>query len=157
MSLTYKDILEILKIIDASDCQELVLDVGDTKLVVRRKGNGPAPAPLLVPPAATSASPTEPELSAAAALPSSTITASALGTEVRAPMLGTFFRNPSPAEPAFVELGQIVTKGDPLCLVEVMKLYTTIDAPVSGVVAAIGADDAELVAHNQVLFVIEPS
>ena len=44
-----------------------------------------------------------------------------------------------------------------MILVEVMKLYTTIDAPVSGVVAAIGADDAELVAHNQVLFVIEPS
>jgi len=156
VSLTYKDITEILKIIDASDCQELVLEVGDTKLVVHRKGSSPPSPSLGATPAASSAPPEEPETSAAAPQ-ASAISASALGTEVRAPMVGTFFRKPSPTEPSFVEIGQFVRKGDPLCLIEIMKLYTTIDAPVSGKVAAIGADDEELVAHNQVLFVIEPS
>ena len=72
-------------------------------------------------------------------------------------MVGTFYRKPSPAEPVFVEEDQTVKQGDPLCLIEVMKLYTTIEAPIDGVVAAIGASDAELVAHDQVLFVIEPA
>ncbi|MDD9918418.1 MAG: acetyl-CoA carboxylase biotin carboxyl carrier protein, partial [Rhodospirillaceae bacterium] len=85
------------------------------------------------------------------------LTAGATGTEVRAPMVGTFYRKPSPADPVFVETGQAVKKGDPLCLIEVMKLYTTIEAPIGGTVKAIGANDAELVAHDQVLFVIEPA
>ena len=72
-------------------------------------------------------------------------------------MVGTFYRKPSPAEPVFVETGQAVKKGDSLCLIEVMKLYTTIEAPIDGTVKAIGANDAELVAHDQVLFVIEPA
>ena len=153
MSISYKDISEILKIIDASSCEELVLEVGDTKLVVQRHCNGSR---------TTSAPPTidttvpQPAESPSEA-PAAAIHASANGIEVRAPMVGTFYRKPSPAEPVFVEEDQTVKQGDPLCLIEVMKLYTTIEAPIDGVVAAIGASDAELVAHDQVLFVIEPA
>lgn len=157
MSLSYKEVAEILKIIDSSNCEELVLEVGDTKLVVQRNGGGaraplttaPAPAPVAAEPA--------PAASAQPVSAAPQIAASTQGAEVRAPMVGTFYRKPSPAEPAFVEEGQTVRKGDPLCLIEVMKLYTTIEAPIDGIVAAIGADDTALVAHDQVLFVIEPS
>lgn len=151
MSLSYKDISEILKIIDSSNCEELVLEVGDTKLVVQRNASTGARM------AAAPAAPTETPVQAPPAAPAPTIGASANGAEVRAPMVGTFYRKPAPAEPAFVEEGQAVKIGDPLCLIEVMKLYTTIEAPIDGVVAAIGAGDAELVAHDQVLFVIEPA
>ncbi len=155
MSLTYKDISEILKIIDSSDCEELVLEVGDTKLVVQRNAGGArAPRTEIASPPGTEPAPIAP-LPAPADTPS--ISASARGAEIRAPMVGTFYRKPSPAEPAFVEEGQAVKRGDPLCLIEVMKLYTTIEAPMDGIVAAIGAEDAALVAHNQVLFVIEPA
>lgn len=156
MSLTYKDISEILKIIDSSTCEELVLEAGDTKLVVQRNGGAErAPAALLapIPAATTEAVATTPDTSPEAGA----IEASPTGREVRAPMLGTFYRKPSPAEPAFVEKGQTVKKGDPLCLIEVMKLYTTMESPIDGTVAAIGAEDTALVAHNQVLFVIEPA
>ena len=158
MSLSYKDIAEILKIIDSSNCAELVLEVGDTKLVVRRNGGG-APVASAVTPAAPLTT-TEPEAvpQAPAANPTAApLAAGATGTEVRAPMVGTFYRKPSPADPNFIEQGQAVKKGDPLCLIEVMKLYTTIEAPIDGTVAAIGANDTELVAHDQVLFVIEPA
>lgn len=156
MSLTYKDISEILKIIDSSTCEELVLEVGDTKLVVQRNGGAvraPAAVPAPTPAATIEVAATAPDTS----LQPATIKASTSGAEVRAPMVGTFYRKPSPAEPAFVEQGQTVKKGDPLCLIEVMKLYTTMEAPIDGIVAAIGAEDTAPVAHNQVLFVIEPA
>lgn len=154
MSLTYKDISEILKIIDSSTCEELVLEVGDTKLVVQRNGGAARTSEAITASA--------PEKATEAPAPVTTLQATAIqssnsGAEVRAPMVGTFYRKPSPAEPAFVEKGQTVKKGDPLCLIEVMKLYTTMESPIDGIVAAIGAEDTALVAHNQVLFVIEPA
>ena len=75
---------------------------------------------------------------------------------VRAPMVGTFYRRPAPDEPPFVEAGQRVTEGQPLCLIEVMKLYSTIAAPADGVIDAIAADDASAVEFDQLLFVIKP-
>ncbi len=157
MSLSYKDVAEILKIIDASNCEELVLEVGDTKLVVQRNRGDGSTADAVTVAAPATEQPVEATAETPSASPMPAISASAQGTEIRAPMVGTFYRKPSPADAAFVEEGQTVKKGDPLCLIEVMKLYTTIEAPVDGVVAAIGAVDAELVAHNQVLFVIEPA
>lgn len=156
MSLSYKDISEILKIIDSSTCEELVLEVGDTKLVVQRNG-GAVRAPAAIS-ASTPAETTETVATAPVTASQATaIQASTSGAEVRAPMVGTFYRKPSPTEPAFVEEGQTVKKGDPLCLIEVMKLYTTMESPIDGIIAAIGAEDTALVAHNQVLFVIEPA
>jgi acetyl-CoA carboxylase biotin carboxyl carrier protein len=74
---------------------------------------------------------------------------------VTAPMVGTFYRAPSPGAPPFVESGAQVKEGDALCLIEVMKLFTTIYAPCSGRVADVGADNGELVEYGQMLFVIE--
>ncbi len=71
-------------------------------------------------------------------------------------MVGTFYRKPSPDAPAFAEVGTRVSVGDPLCLVEVMKLYTTVSAEQAGTVVAVCADDATLVEYGEVLFVIEP-
>ncbi len=76
---------------------------------------------------------------------------------MRAPMVGTFYRRPSPQEPVFVEVGQKVSKGQPLCLIEVMKLFTTIEAPVAGTVEAIVADDGALVEFDQLLFHVRPA
>jgi len=160
MALTYKDVAEILKIIDSSDCEELVLEVEGLKLVVRRGGAGPlAPAVALAPtPEPTRIAQAAPAAPAAPAQqPAPTATAPvADGTQVRAPMVGSFYRRPSPQEKPFVEVGSKVKKGDPLCLIEVMKLYTTIEAPVSGTVVAITAEDGKLVEFDQLLFVDKP-
>ena len=76
---------------------------------------------------------------------------------IRSPMVGTFYRRPSPDEPAYVEVGSEVEVDAPLCLVEVMKLYTTIYAKTRGRIARICASDAELVEYDQILFIIDPT
>jgi biotin carboxyl carrier protein len=76
---------------------------------------------------------------------------------VHAPMMGTFYRGASPQDPPFVEVGDRVAPGDPLCLIEVMKLFTTIDAEQAGRIVEIGAENEAEVAHDQLLFVIDPA
>jgi acetyl-CoA carboxylase biotin carboxyl carrier protein len=152
MTLSYDEISEILKLIDESSCDEFVLETGDIKLVVRRRGAGGTGASIesanttsIVP---SPAAPIEP-----APRP---ITARSGANVVPAPMVGTFYRSPSPGAPPFVEVGSRVTKGDPICIIEVMKLFTTIHAEWSGTVTEIGAENASLVEYGQMLFVIVP-
>jgi acetyl-CoA carboxylase biotin carboxyl carrier protein len=76
--------------------------------------------------------------------------------EVTAPMVGTFYRAPSPDAPPFVEIGTVVQPGQPLCIIEVMKLFTTINSEFAGRVAQIGAEVGDLVEYGRTLFVIEP-
>ena len=159
MALNYDDIAEILKIIDGSSCDELIVETGDMKLVIRRNAAGgghtashesatgsiavaSAAAPSVVPAQAPAAK--------AAAKASHQI-------EVTAPMVGTFYRAPSPDAPPFVEVGSVVRKGQPLCLIEVMKLFTTLAAEHDGRIVQVGAENAELVEYGRTLFVIEPA
>lgn len=168
MPLTYREVAEILRIIDASDCDELVLELEGVRLVVRRQGSarveelsgsGPAPEP---PPQGARARTRERDAAASAADDDAgaadAVEARGDGRiEIRAPMVGTFYRAPSPSEPPYVEAGDDVRRGAPLCLIEVMKLFTTIEATVGGRVVEIVAEDATLVEYGQPLFVIEPA
>ena len=90
----------------------------------------------------------------AAAAPAKPVPARSGTLEVMAPMAGVFYRKPSPEEPPFVEIGDRVEKGDALGLVEMMKLFTTIEAPVAGEIVEIVYDDAETVEQDAALFVI---
>ena len=165
MALSFKEVAEILKLIDASDCEEVILELDGTRLVVRRNGGATASppraeSPTAAPPAreaahAAPAGAQAPPAPSASPAPTAPAVESGL-TEVRAPMVGTFYRRPSPDEPAFVEVGAKVSAGDPVCLIEVMKLFTTIEAPVAGTVEAIQTEDATLVEFNQLLFLIRP-
>jgi acetyl-CoA carboxylase biotin carboxyl carrier protein len=163
MRLGYDQISEILKLIDSSSCEEFVLETGDVKLVLRRRpANGSAsPAPFAAAPAgAPPASPSSPAVAPAPApvlqrRPEATASYEGLDV-VRAPMVGIFYRSPSPGAPPFVEVGSRVKAGDALCLVEVMKLFTTIAAERDGTVVEIGAENAALVEYGQVLFVMKP-
>lgn len=166
MPLTYKEIAEIIKMIDASSCDEFVVEVGDLKIAVRRRSTGtqtsaPSPAPSAGPPASRpSASSPQPKGRAAqATVPERAATPTARTDtliEVRSPMTGMFYSRPSPDAEPFVSVGKQVNKGDPLCLVEVMKLFTTIYTELNGRIASIAATDGQLVEHDQVLFLIEP-
>jgi acetyl-CoA carboxylase biotin carboxyl carrier protein len=73
---------------------------------------------------------------------------------VRSPMVGTFYCSPSPDEAAYVSEGGKISSGDTLCLIEVMKLYTTIEATTDGVIESVLAEDGKLVDFDQPLFVI---
>jgi len=76
---------------------------------------------------------------------------------MRSPMVGTFYRRPAPTSPAFVEVGDRVEPGTPLCIIEVMKLFTTIEATVSGSVSNILANDGDSVEYDQLLFIFDPA
>lgn len=168
MPLTYREVADILKIIDASDCNEVVLELEGMRLVVRRGAQGgaevqsfsqpEAPAPK---PVASQAPKKEP--AKAAPKDAKAKAEDAIATrrddgaiEVLAPMVGTFYRAPSPSDPPFVEVGAKVEAGQALCLIEVMKLFTTIEAPVAGEIVEIGVENATLVEYRQCLFAIKP-
>jgi acetyl-CoA carboxylase biotin carboxyl carrier protein len=160
MSLNYKDVAEIIKIIDASSCDELVVELGDTKIVVRRGGRGGEAALLSSAPAHRPASVAE----RAGGSPAKAGPKAAMRIEggagkvlVRSPMVGTFYRAPSPKDAPFVEIGSTVSIGDPLCVIEVMKLFTTITAERAGRVVSIFPQNAEFVEFDQPLFEIEPA
>ena len=165
MSLTHADIAEIIRLVDQSTLDEFVVEVGDLRVEIRRKGAAPAaasPAPSAPPAPPESPPPAAPAPSARPGPDTETAGSAgpALGegqVAVRSPMVGTFYRRPSPDEPPYVEVGSEVEVDAPLGLVEVMKLYTTIYARTRGRIADIGANDAELVEYDQVLFVIDPA
>ena len=91
----------------------------------------------------------------AAAAPAEAPAAEVSGHQVRSPMVGTFYRSPSPEAKAFVEVGQTVKVGDALCIVEAMKMMNRIEADKAGVVKAILVNDGEAVEFDQPLIVIE--
>ena len=188
MTITYSEIAEIIKLIEASSCDELVLETGDLKLVVRRHGaagdggvsaeagastDAPSEAASLdgdfQTPGPFAPPPPQPGTVAAGSGGSGGAAQKAKPApqpkpprgdgmvEVRAPMVGTFYRAPTPDADPFVEAGADVGEGDPLCLIEVMKLFTTISARQPGRVVEICAENATLVEYDQVLLVLEPA
>lgn len=156
--LTHDDVSRLLEIIDTAEhLDELELDFAGLRLHVRRGAPGeahvrPSPAPARSARASADA-PAPAPAAAQARAPSAPEGAVA----IRAPMLGTFYRAPSPGEPPFVEVGQRVAAGDTVCLIEVMKLFNSISAGVDGTVVAIHAENAGLVEYNQPLIYIMPA
>jgi acetyl-CoA carboxylase biotin carboxyl carrier protein len=154
MALRYDEISEIIKLIDGSSCDEFILETEDIKLVVRRHGSNSSINGHTVLPSAEAPGPAE--TSNPAQEPLRTTARPTASNAVKAPMVGTFYRSPSPDAPPFVEVGTEVEKGDPICIIEVMKLFTTIHAEWSGTVEEIGAENGTLVEYGQMLFVIAP-
>jgi acetyl-CoA carboxylase biotin carboxyl carrier protein len=160
MDLSYDDVQKILKIIDGSAIEELHLEIGDLKLVVRKRGGmaeatefrsisaaGSPPAPT--PRAAASRETTLPTAPRPAR-------AQAIGVEVKAPMVGTFYRAQAPGAPPFVEVGSMVAEDATVCIIEVMKLMNSIRAGCRGRVIEICVYDGAMVEFGQTLMVIEP-
>jgi len=151
----FDEIAEILKIIDASSCDELVIETSDMKLLVRRGSAAAASATAHDEPATQMAA--APSITAPSVAAAQKPATAPHQIEIVAPMIGTFYRAPSPDAPPFVEIGSMVRKGQPLCLIEVMKLFTTIGSEHDGRIVRIGAENAELVEFGRTLFVIEPA
>ena len=141
--------------VEESGIAEIEVTEGEEKVrITRSLAAAPqalyaAPAPLAHAPAPVAAAPV-----AAAPAPAAAPAAD-LGNAQKSPMVGTFYRAPSPASPAFVEVGQNVKAGDTLCIIEAMKLMNEIEAEKSGVVKAILVDNGQPVEYGEPLFIIE--
>ena len=163
MNLSYDDVQNILKIIDGSALEEVHLEIGDLKLVVRRHaaaGTAVSPPSVTAPRTAAArdgGSRAEAPAATAAPRPSTGRGAHHAGMEVTAPMVGTFYRAPAPGAPPFVEVGRLVNEDDTVCILEVMKLMNSIRAGCRGRVVEICVDNATLVEYGTTLLVIEPT
>ncbi len=163
MEPSIKDIQEILKVFLDSDLQDLRLEVGSVRLAVS-KGVGMAAQPFAATAAPRPAS--RPAVVATMAAPAPgeapvPVPEPAAAREglvaVTAPSVGTFYRCPAPHQPPFVEVGAQVASGGTLCLIEVMKMFAGVTAPIAGRIAEILVEDATLVEHGQILMYVDPA
>ena len=149
-----RKIKKLIELVEESGITEL--EVQEEEGTVRISRAAPAVAPAAIQYAAAPVAPAAaPAVAPAAAAPAEAPAAEISGYQVRSPMVGTFYRSPSPEAKAFVEVGQTVKVGDALCIVEAMKMMNRIEADKAGVVKAILVNDGEAVEFDQPLIVIE--
>ena len=149
-----RKIKKLIELVEESGITEL--EVQEEEGTVRISRAAPAVAPAAIQYAAAPVAPVAaPAAAPAAAAPAEAPDAEVSGHQVRSPMVGTFYRSPSPEAKAFVEVGQTVKVGDALCIVEAMKMMNRIEADKAGVVKAILVNDGEAVEFDQPLIVIE--
>jgi acetyl-CoA carboxylase biotin carboxyl carrier protein len=147
-----RKVKKLIELLEESGIAEIEIKEGEEAVRISRNSTSapampmyaPPPAPVAAAPAATPAAAAEPT---AASIPS--------GHAVKSPMVGTFYRSASPGAKPFVEVGDSVTAGQTLCIIEAMKILNQIECDKSGVVKAILADNGEAVEFDQALFVIE--
>lgn len=156
--LTHEEVQKILKIIDGMGDRDVHLEIGDLKIHVTR-GNAPPNQAVLSPSQISNkahrASPA-PKVAAAALQSPKSFEVPAGQVAVRAPTSGTFFRSASPGSKPFVEVGDHVEPDDIVCVFDVMKLFTSLTAGVSGTVAAIPVANETVVEQDQPLILIKP-
>ena len=149
-----RKIKKLIELVEESGITEL--EVQEEEGTVRISRAAPAVAPAAIQYAAAPVAPAAaPAAAPVAAAPAEAPAAEISGHQVRSPMVGTFYRSPSPEAKAFVEVGQTVKVGDALCIVEAMKMMNRIEADKAGVVKAILVNAGEAVEFDQPLIVIE--
>ena len=152
-SMNLKEIREILDLLKGSDVTEFELGRGDIVLKVRRGG---APAGSYAPQQQASAPAVRQSAEAAAPAPKAQETPAPAYKEIVSPIVGTFYRSPSPDSAPFVEVGTHVVKGQILCIIEAMKIMNQIESDATGSISAILVENAQPVAYGQPLFHIIP-
>ena len=150
-----KDVaLELMDALRASGLGEVELELDDAKIKI--KSAPPAPVvPVAAAPVAAAAAPAAAPAAAqdeAAAAPAEELPA---GTEVKSPLVGTFYSSPSPDAPPFVLVGQKVKEGDTLFIIEAMKTMNEVKSPCDGTVSRILAQPGDMVEYNQTVAIIE--
>lgn len=157
-----KEIKELIKIIDETEISELNLESDGVKISIRKGPRVAADIPTIAPahqavmaqPAPVLVAQQVPSLEVALVKVPETIVSENAET-ITSPMVGTFYNAPSPDAPPFVELGQIVKVGQPVCIVEAMKLMNEIEAETEGIVIQILVENGQPVEYGQPLFIIE--
>ncbi len=148
-----RKIKALIALLEESDIAEIEIHEGEESVRISRYSQSAPVAPVMAAMPAAAASPVA--APAASAKPESSEPAIPSGHQVTAPMVGTFYRAPSPGAKAFVEVGHQVSVGDTLCIVEAMKMLNQIEADKSGKIAAILVENGQPIEYGQPLFVIE--
>lgn len=154
----FKQIQELIKIINKSNIGEISVEEKDFKITIKQKEDqvqtvvaAPAPVQVLQAPApVAAAAPASAEAPRPAAPKADNL------VTIKSPMIGTFYRKSSPDKPVFVEVGDEVSPGKVVCIIEAMKLFNEIESEISGKIVKILVEDASPVEYDQPLFLVEP-
>lgn len=151
-----RKIKKLIELVEESGIAELEISEGEESVRISRNGTAPVAAPVQYAAAPTPvAAPAPAAAPAAPAAEAAAPAEAAAGHKVLSPMVGTFYRAPGPDAKPFVEVGQSVSAGETICIVEAMKMMNQIEADKSGVVTAILVEDGNPVEFDQPLIVIE--
>ncbi|MDB5001885.1 MAG: accB [Mucilaginibacter sp.] len=148
-----KQIQDLIRFVSKSGVNEVAIEQKDFKITIKTAGeptvvHATIPAPVTAAPAALA--PAAPVAAAPAADDTSNY------ITIKSPMIGTFYRSASPDKPLFVNVGDEITSGTVVCIIEAMKLFNEIEAEVSGRIVKILVDNASPVEYDQPLFLVEP-
>ncbi|EAT59278.1 acetyl-CoA carboxylase biotin carboxyl carrier protein [Chlorobium ferrooxidans] len=152
------EIRQLIEIVNSSDLQETIIEEGDFKVTLRRFSSAVVQpsAPAVAAPAAPAPSTAAP-LQTAAPAPAAVTNEPISGlVDVCSPIVGTYYKSPSPDSPAFIAVNDTIKKGDVLCIIEAMKLMNEIEAEVSGTIVEILVENGQAVEYNQPLFRVKP-
>ena len=152
-----KEIQNLIKFVANSGVAEVKLEMDDVKVTIRTTLEGNATETTYV-----QQMPAQPVLQQAVAPAAAPVAAAPVAEEskyvtIKSPIIGTFYRKPSPDKPVFVEVGSSIGKGDVLCVIEAMKLFNEIESEISGKIVKILVDDMSPVEFDQPLFLVDPS
>jgi acetyl-CoA carboxylase biotin carboxyl carrier protein len=166
MAMDFKQIQELIRLVNKSNIGELIVEEKGFSITIKQKQEpvqhiiaAPAAASPVMIPSAPASAPMQQQSSASSfqespkqqeSVPATTIT-------IKSPMIGTFYRSPSPGKPPFVEVGSEIEPGKPVCIIEAMKLFNEIESEVKGKIVKIMVDDASPVEYDQPLFLVEPN
>lgn len=155
-----KQIHELIKIVNKSNIGEISIEDKDGKVTIKQKEEqvisvaAPQQQVYTTAPAPAAPAPVAP---AAPATPAAAPAKADNLVTIKSPMIGTFYRRPSPDKPIFAEVGTEVAPGKVVCIIEAMKLFNEIESEISGTIVKILVDDASPVEYDQPLFLVEPA
>ncbi|MCL6274187.1 acetyl-CoA carboxylase biotin carboxyl carrier protein [Muricauda sp. 2012CJ35-5] len=162
-----KEIQSLIKFVAKSGASEVKLEMEDVKITIRTGSTSSSPETTIVqqiPMAQAPAMPVAPAPAVApeAPAPAASTPEPAADDEskyitIKSPIIGTFYRKPSPDKPPFVEVGASISQGDVLCVIEAMKLFNDIESEVSGKIVKVLVEDSSPVEFDQPLFLVDPS
>jgi acetyl-CoA carboxylase biotin carboxyl carrier protein len=158
-----KEIQNLIKFVAKSGASEVKLEIEDVKITIRTGGSNKTQFQQMTLPVSVPQAP----LPQAATLAETIVNAESVAEvptsddskyiTIKSPIIGTFYRRPSPDKPIFAEVGQTIAEGDVLCIIEAMKLFNEIESEVSGKIVKILVDDSSPVEFDQPLFLVDPS
>lgn len=162
-----KEIQSLIKFVSKSGVDEVSIEQGDFKITIKTD-HGPQEHQYIVqaPPVQQAPVQMQPQATAPAAAPAATAADAPVAPaaeensnyiEIKSPMIGTFYRKPSPDKDTFVNVGDTISVGDVICVVEAMKLFNEIESEVAGKVVKVLVDDTSPIEYDQPLFLIDPS
>lgn len=162
-----KEIQSLIRFVAKSGASEVSLEMEDVKITIKTTPESTASSEMAVVHQVPVAQPTAAAMmpAVAAAAPAAPVANAATAaqdddskyTVIKSPIIGTFYRKPSPDKPNFVEIGSSVKVGDTLCVIEAMKLFNDIESEVSGKIVKILVEDSSPVEFDQPLFLVDPS